>query len=95
MAKKKLGKHLQFYFDCIHYGLMPTTGLCKAAEEGLISKSFLDKYYNPDKYDKKILFNEGKDTAYWGSDDWGFCLYKFTYLRQTIVLFMACLNNEL
>lgn len=95
MAKNKVGKHLQFYFDCIHYGSMPTTGLCKSADDRLISKTILEKYLTPDKADGEILLKERKDRAYWGSDDWGFCLYQFTPLRQTIVLFMAAISGEL
>lgn len=86
MTKKKPGKHLQFYMDCIEEKIMPDSGLCGSSWERRIDGKLL------------LLFKpEGVSTFdYWASgkkhDN---CYYIFTELRQTIVLLMACLNNEL
>lgn len=96
MYKKKLGKHLQFYMDCMTKGCMDDFGLCNA----LKSKDTLDLFLPTDD-DIKTLKEEGLSVLYWGS---GLSLdnkydhqryWVLTPLRQTIVLFMAAINNEL
>jgi hypothetical protein len=93
MAKKKIGKHLQFYMDCMknecrmpyikgkYYG-----GLCSIANRNVIDKSLF-----------RLFAYSQNDFKYWASeDDRPYSdRFVFTGLRQTIVLFMACLNNEL
>ena len=85
MAKKKTGKHLQFYMDCIRKGKMPNYGLCSCAKMG-----YLDYYLLQDFRPTNCLYY-----SYWASGDRYDRCFKFTPLRQTIVLLMACLNNEL
>lgn len=86
MLKKKTGKHLQFYMDCLKKGEMPRTGLCACSWNDYICEELLMLFMPSGSG----MFN------YWASTKKGYdeC-YKFTGLRQTIVLFMACLNNEL
>lgn len=82
---KKVGKHLQFYMDCIETKEMPNAGLCCNAWRGYIDEDILD------------LFAPKNESpfAYWANRRRNDCAYKFNYLRQTIVLFMAAINNEL
>lgn len=87
MSKKKTGKHLQFYMHCVQNGEMPRPGLCKCSWGDYISEELL-MLFKPE--DVGIF-------SYWASlkikkyDD----CYKFNELRQTIVLLMAAINNEL
>ena len=96
--KKKTGKHLRFYIDCMNNGsMMPVVesdyrgGLCSISDAGLIDQ----KIFN--------LFSFGKsDFHFWATEDAREDSYlfsnrrnEFTELRQTIVLLMAAINNEL
>lgn len=89
MAKKKIGKHLQFYMDCMRdrNRLMPCHGLCRCALLDYICGDVLEKYFTPEDFSDAISF--------WASGKKGDCEFIFTPLRQTIVLFMAAINNEL
>lgn len=91
---KKLGKHLQFYMDCMKADcMMPSEGtsvikggLCRAADIGAISKESLK------------MFEYGNfPFHYWADEGPNHYDNRFVFnsLRQTIVLFMACLNGEL
>lgn len=86
MPKKKIGKHLQFYMDCISDEIMPQVGLCNCGWTGLIDGNLLLLF----KPEDASVFD------YWASGiKHNPCAFNFTELRQTIVLFMAALNNEL
>lgn len=85
--KKQPGKHLRFYIDCMADGLMPHVGLCRCAMQGKISNSVLEEYFMPENFSDSITF--------WASGEQGDFVHHFTPLRQTIVLFMAAINNEL
>ena len=85
MVKKKSRKHLQFYIDCMRNGKMPYWGLCACSKNGLI-----DYYLLTDFRPATCIYY-----SYWASGDRYDRCFKFTPLRQTIVLLMACLNNEL
>lgn len=86
MSKKKKGKHLQFYIDCISDEIMPQVGLCSCAFVGLIDGKLL------------LLFKPEDASIF---DFWASGIphrafhFKFTELRQTIVLFMAAIAGEL
>jgi hypothetical protein len=90
---KKTGKHLKFYLDCMESdGTMPRRqgviqgGLCSMVESNEIDKDLFK------------LFSEGQcKFDYWADDtDMSFeNRFIFSNLRQTIVLFMAAINNEL
>lgn len=84
MPKKK--KHLRFYMDCLKKGEMPKAGLCACSWNDYICEESLILF----KPDSVGIF------SYWASEKGGYneC-YKFNKLRQTIVLFMAAINNEL
>jgi len=95
--KKKEGKYLKFYKECMETGKLPIHedgdygGLC----------------FCLDKDENFTLLKPINDGGYWAYD--GSNIYeedldrktapivkqKFTTLRQTIVLFMAAMNNEL
>lgn len=100
MPKNKTGKHLQFYMDCMKRGVMPCSGLCINTEDcgGPLSEELLHLFIPTD--DELIrLAKKGYSTSYWGSgvitNNYNILYDAFSPLRQTIVLFMACLNNEL
>jgi hypothetical protein len=100
MAKKKIGKHLQFYKDCMKRGLLPKSGLCINTEDsgGPLSEELLHLFI-PTEDELIKLAEKGHSTSYWGSgvitNDYDILYDEFSPLRQTIVLLMACLNNEL
>lgn len=94
MSKKKIGKHLQFYMDYFNKEHMPGYGLCFLSRHGYISDELLE-LFEPNGPETDILGQAGRDTAYWASDSDDPMMFKFTSLRQTIVLFMAAINNEL
>jgi len=85
MAKNKAGKHIRFYIDCLDKKRMPESGLCACSWYGLIDEDLLIDF-------KPELASH---FSYWASGRNIACYYKFTKLRQTIVLFMAAINNEL
>ena len=96
-------KHLEFYKACMETGVLPKEiyggGLCNCANEELIDTDLLDDLHPTDEdFDK--LMDEHKNRCYWGSDlnsveYLNTLSHSFTPLRQTIVLFMAAMNNEL
>ena len=79
---------------------MPAAGLCGCAEIELIAQDLLT-YFTPFLEDEEELVREGYGCLYWASGisiNHGSLhqrMYNFTPLRQTIVLFMAAVNNEL
>lgn len=98
MTKRKVGKHLQFYMDCMLTKQMPNDGLCICTDDcgGVLSTELLEMF-TPSFEDCEKLDKEGKSTSYWASgtsrknNDFDV----FTELRQTIVLFMAAIADEL
>lgn len=92
------GRHLQFYMDCIQTGEVKDhgigSGLCACAGMGDIDEETL--FLFEPNFENQM---EDENSAGW----WGAGLpsddpdrhYKFTPLRQTIVLFMAAINGEL
>jgi hypothetical protein len=95
-------KHLEFYMRSMEIGEVPNdrhwhTGLCGAADRYYISKSILNMFC-PTSSDIIELHRECLSTGWWGSglsDLDPNKRFAFTPLRQTIVLFMAAINNEL
>lgn len=84
---KNNGQHLRFYINCMADGLMPYSGLCRCALYSMISADILQEYFEPDDFWNTLTF--------WASGEAGDFEYNFTSLRQTVVLFMAALNDEL
>lgn len=89
--------HLDFYKKCMLSGSLPCAGLCN-------NISWLDfitlELFEPTENDRRVLIKENLRVTYWASgakatDVSDLCLTGFTPLRQTIVLFMAAINNEL
>lgn len=101
MKKKKNGKYLRFYNKYIDTGEIPTYGLCRCFETpcGKDDKRLL--LFEPTIQDEKELKSEGLSCGYWacGLVTSFFNMPErrsgFTPLRQTIVLFLACINEEL
>jgi hypothetical protein len=93
MFTNKRGKHLKFYFDCLNNdGIMPRHngvyqgGLCLMVESNEIDKEIFN------------LFSEDQHVFSYWADESDYCWenrYAFSDLRQTIVLFMAAINDEL
>lgn len=100
-----MSKHLDFYFDCMNSGILPTTGLCHCAEKSQYIDAELFELFKPTEGDYEALCKEGvvlRDCGegYWAAgakmdDIRSNRAYGFTPLRQTIILFMAAINNEL
>jgi len=98
-------KHLEFYKKNLELSTIPYHeggGLCGCAEVGLIDKKLLE-IFEPSHEEFKILFSQ-RLVPYIGLDNfWAAGIdvdeigrnIKFTHLRQTIVLLMAAINNEL
>lgn len=95
-----MGKNLDFYMQCIKVGEMPhhsCGGLCPIARKGVIDSELLG-LFEPYRKDETELEKEGLSKGWWASGLGINDLNKydaFTPLRQTIVLFMAAINNEL
>lgn len=95
MKKKK--RYLDFYNEFIKTGKMSNDGLCNVFGEKALNLFVpeYDTYFNYAKYGDTLA------TSYWGygydfyevADD--NVRYSFTPLRQTIVLLMAAMNDEL
>lgn len=106
MRKKKIGKHLKFYIDCMNEKGMPQAGLCSCADHGFINERILLLFTPPyealERLQEEKLIMTCEMSTFWGAGtkvNNGYNInereYGFTPLRQTIVLFMACLNGEL
>lgn len=89
-------KYIQFYMSCIESGILPDHGLCSChgIDENRLS------LFQPIALDLIELRSERKPVGYWAN---GETIYsqsnfemsrRFTPLRQTIVLFMAMLNDK-
>lgn len=92
-------KYLPIYHEWMSKGQMlrvpdsnifKTSGLCDAFDD-----DYLFELIQPTDEDIKGLKLNGLSTFCWASDSSEHCFYEFTPLRQTIVLFLAALNNEL
>lgn len=88
--KKNKSKYLKYYLDYANRLMMPDPGLCSAFK----GEPEFD-LVKPNRDDKLRLDTESKCAVWWGSDQIGTGLNDFTPLRQTLVLLMAALNNEL
>lgn len=97
--KKK--KYLPLYYECMETGRLPLrddlydpNGLCCV---GSVNQKSL-KLFTPTSQDEKQLSLEGLCSSWWASGlsvDSSELGWSFTPLRQTIVLFLAAMNDEL
>lgn len=88
-------KYLEFYKRCLKTGELPSSGLCGTFYEDM-------KYFDPPKHP---LYYDNWFWAYDGEPYGSWCnipvrkqlqiSYKFTPLRQNIVLLMAAMAGEL
>jgi len=100
----KQRKHLKYYKECMVAGKMGTDGLCSAARFDIIDQQTLELFTPSDDdikqlvEDKQLTVGSSLMYSYWVS---GVIMShpgrvnEFTELRQTIILFMAAINNEL
>jgi hypothetical protein len=101
-----MGEFLNFYKRCMETGVLPANGLCGCADDERFDR-WIFSLIQPTDEDFVGLLKSGmiavEGGGYWGS---GLSLRNsnytsnqrvrgFTPLRQTLVLFMAALNNEL
>ena len=86
----------QEYKKWMKTGELPENGLCRCLS-GTKYKSTL-RLFRPSGKEKFELIASGFNFGYWGSgltcNDWGI-FYKFTPLRQTIVLLILAMHDEL
>lgn len=91
--------HLDFYNHCMRTGEMPFEGLCICARRGIIDAELFE-LFKPIGGAMQELEDHKKCTVMWASDvdecdTSKECFSGFGPLRQTIVLFMAAINDEL
>lgn len=92
--KKNKPKYLPFYMECSKKRRMPVAGLCHLFE--IKPRSYPEfRLISPNGKERDDIAADGKNRTWWGSDSYYAEVEKFTTLRQTIVLLMAALNNEL
>lgn len=94
MPKNKPGQHLQFYINCVTEVVMPNAGLCSCRE---LDQNLLS-LFEPSIYELARLRETGFNYVWWASGSKYSSrnrVFKFRPLRQTIVLLMAAMNNEL
>lgn len=90
-------KYLKFYKKCMETGELPSEGLCSCLPEEAID------LIAPSGEEEDTLHTEGKPWLYWGyGKTWktagrtsDLVPRTFTPLRQTLVLLLAAINNEL
>jgi hypothetical protein len=95
---KKNAKYLPLYYEWNKRGRMSVNGLCtKFMGLGNKAMPFYKEFdfVRPTDKDADRLYMGGYSSAYWASDSPDMKEYIFTPLRQTIVLLMAALNDEL
>lgn len=90
MTKNK-PEYLKIYKEWMERGKMPKDGLCLYF--GKYHK--LLRLFRPTDEDFEELYRLGLPGVYWGRESFYYKRDDFTPLRQTIVLFMAAMNNEL
>lgn len=89
-------KHMEFYFACMESGELPDDGLCRCKAVDQIRLAI----FEPTLSEKDTLRAERKPVGYWANGEaflhqtMGEMTRGFTPLRQTIVLFMAALNDD-
>jgi hypothetical protein len=94
---KKKYRYLPLYEEWMEKGSIPGKGLCGSLDK---EGRELLKNFVPTDEDANVLMEDDWGSWYWGSglkysDDVIEQRYSFTPLRQTIVLLMAAMNNEL
>lgn len=89
--------HLDFYFKRMESGRLEEDGLCGEAHQGSINRKLLE-LFEPTSEDQDDLDIDNQSSLYWASglhpNDTIRKKIEFTPLRQTIVLFMACIAGE-
>ena len=91
-------KYLNFYNECIINRGLPFSGLCSCLNAK--AERELNHLFKPNSrdWDGSYWAYDGKDRNFlnnYGDRSKRSVLFKFTPLRQNIVLFLAAMNNEL
>jgi len=92
-----MAKLIDLYKEWMETGEMPEMGLCGCLSETRYAENL--SLFAPTEEDDIVLYKERKPTIYWGSGEemngkTRLC-YTFTPLRQTIVLLICAIHNEL
>lgn len=90
---KQATTYMELYNQCMKTGKMPENGLCNALPKVLKGKYF--ELIKPTDEDFISLLINGEPGIFWGRESMNYRTNDFTHLRQTLVLLMAALNNEL
>lgn len=74
---------------------LPDYGLCHVFSN--LPRKYEDRFleFSPIFTERVQLRKEGKSELYWASDNKNYLCYEYTPLRQTIVLLICAMNNEL
>ena len=96
--KKKL---IDYHYEWLETNTIPCKGLCNSLKK--INPKYRRKLeeFNPTIEDIKVLFKENKTRLFWGADvsihhvPYREIETQYTELRQTIVLFICAMCNEL
>lgn len=86
-AKKK---YLALYEEWMKTKVLPGGGLCV-----VMGRDDLFKLFLPTDEERYELSKEATPVCWWGRESFNEFIYEFGPRRQTIVLFMAAINNEL
>jgi hypothetical protein len=89
--KTKNKRFLNFYKYCVKIGALPSTGLCASFSSGELDL-FKPDFESPHT---SIYYWAYKGTPIWPSELTDDQKREFTPFRQTIVLLLAAMNNEL
>ena len=93
---KKKPYYLNCYKKWLSVGSMPDEGLCICFAHDDLTHSEVKQFEPNDSDLKQYKIRRKSGGTYWGSDSSSDPRYhEFTPLRQTIVLFLAAMNNEL
>lgn len=82
-------KLIDLYKEWMETGIMPNTGLCPISMHTYWEKTFDDYFYNHMGQGKSIFWGAGVKIGH--KDE----KYTFTPLRQTIVLLICAMHDEL
>jgi len=88
--------YMQFYYQCMESGCLPDRGLCHSIGDPRRSAINPGLWVFTNK-DLQLFEPIEPQLHYWGCEDYVSydITHGFTPLRQTIVLFLAAMNNEL
>ena len=90
-------KLIDLHKEWMEGGKMPESGLCRVFSY-IVQEDYyweLFQLFRPTVEEKDQLISEGKSSFFWGSDSENWCSTQYTPFRQSIVLLICAMNNEL